>query len=263
MPGRGSVVEFVGVGVRRGRALLLDDVTWTVGEGERWVVVGPNGAGKTTLLSVAATLLHPSSGMAAVLGEVLGATDVFELRPRIGLASAALADRIPPGETVGDIVITASWAVYGRSRERYEVADAVRAMEVLDQVGAAGLVRRTYATLSEGERKKVQIARALMTDPELLLLDEPAAGLDLGAREDLVATLGVLVGDPRAPTLVLVTHHLEEIPPGVTHAMALREGRVHAAGPVGAVLTDSVLGDAFGLPLAVGTVDGRWSARAR
>lgn len=263
MPGPGSVVEFAGVGVRRGRAQLLDDVDWTVAEGERWVVVGPNGAGKTTLLSVAATLLHPSSGMAAVLGEVLGATDVFELRPRIGLASAALADRIPPAETVGDIVVTASWAVYGRSRERYDVADAVRAMEVLDQVGAAGLVRRTYATLSEGERKKVQIARALMTDPELLLLDEPAAGLDLGAREDLVATLGALVADPRAPTLVLVTHHLEEIPPGVTHAMVLRGGRVTAAGPVGAVLTDAVLGDAFGLPLAVGAVDGRWSARAR
>jgi len=263
VPGPGSVVEFAGVGVRRGRAQLLDDVDWTVAEGERWVVVGPNGAGKTTLLSVAATLLHPSSGMAAVLGEVLGATDVFELRPRIGLASAALADRIPPAETVGDIVVTASWAVYGRSRERYDVADAVRAMEVLDQVGAAGLVRRTYATLSEGERKKVQIARALMTDPELLLLDEPAAGLDLGAREDLVATLGALVADPRAPTLVLVTHHLEEIPPGVTHAMVLRGGRVTAAGPVGAVLTDAVLGDAFGLPLAVGAVDGRWSARAR
>lgn len=239
------------------------DVDWTVAEGDRWVVVGPNGAGKTTLLSVAATLVHPSSGMAAVLGEVLGATDVFELRPRIGLASAALADRIPPGETVGDIVVTASWAVYGRSRERYDVADAVRAMEVLDQVGTAGLVRRTYATLSEGERKKVQIARALMTDPELLLLDEPAAGLDLGAREELVATLAALVADPRAPTLVLVTHHLEEIPPGVTHAMVLRGGRVTAAGPVASVLTGEVLGDAFGLPLTVGAVDGRWSARAR
>ena len=263
MPGSGSVVEFAGVGVRRGPAELLHDVDWTVAEGERWVVVGPNGAGKTTLLSVAATLLHPSAGMAAVLGEVLGATDVFELRPRIGLASAALADRIPPVEVVGDIVVTASWAVYGRGRESYDAADAVRAMEVLDQVGAAGLVRRTYATLSEGERKKVQIARALMTDPELLLLDEPAAGLDLGAREDLVTTLAGLVADPLAPTLVLVTHHLEEIPPGVTHAMVLRGGRVTAAGPVGAVLTDEVLGDAFGLPLAVGVADGRWSARAR
>ena len=229
MPGPGSVVEFAGVGVRRGRTHLLEDVDWTVAEGERWVVVGPNGAGKTTLLSVAATLLHPSSGMAAVLGEVLGATDVFELRPRIGLASAALADRIPPAEVVGDIVVTASWAVYGRGRERYDAADAVRAMEVLDQVGAAG----------------------------------PAAGLDLGAREDLVATLGLLVADPRAPALVLVTHHLEEIPPGVTHAMVLRGGRVTAAGPVGAVLTGEVLGDAFGLPLAVGVADGRWSARAR
>ncbi len=262
MPGPGSVVEFVGVGVRRGRAQLLADIDWTVREGERWVVVGPNGAGKTTLLSVAATLMHPSSGMAAVLGEVLGATDVFELRPRIGLASAALGDRIPGGEAVGDVVVTASRAVYGRSREGYDATDAVQAMRVLDRVGAAGLVRRTYGTLSEGERKRVQIARALMTDPELLLLDEPAAGLDLGARESLVQILAGLAADPAAPTLVLVTHHLEEVPPGVTHALALRGGRATAAGPVADVLTADVLGETFGLPLRVSGTAGRWSARA-
>ncbi len=262
MPGPGSVVELAGVGVRRGGADLLTDVDWTVREGERWVVLGPNGAGKTTLLSVAATLLHPSSGVAAVLGEVLGATDVFELRPRIGLASAALADRIPGGETVGDVVVTAARALYGRSREGYDATDAIQAMRVLDRVGAGRLVRRTYGTLSEGERKRVQIARALMTDPELLLLDEPAAGLDLGAREGLVQILAELAADPAAPTLVLVTHHLEEVPPGVTHAMALRGGRVTAAGPIAEVLTGDVLGATFGLPLRVAAAAGRWSARA-
>jgi len=261
VPGPASVLEFAGVGVRRGTAQLLDDIDWAITEGQRWVVLGPNGAGKTTLLSVAATLLHPSTGMVEILGEVLGTADVFELRPRIGLASAALAERIPPDEVVGDVVVTASWAVYGRSRERYGVADALRALQVLDRVGAADLVRRTYGTLSEGERKRVQIARALMTDPELLLLDEPAAGLDVGARESLVQILSDLAADPDAPTLVLVTHHLEEIPPGITHALALREGRVIAAGAVGRVLTEEVLSTTYGVPLRVFGQAGRWSAR--
>ncbi len=258
----GAVLAFTGVGLYRGRARLLDGVDWVVRDGERWVVVGPNGAGKTTLISIAATLLHPSVGTVDVLGERLGRSDVFEIRPRIGISSAALADRIPPGEAVGDVVVTASFAVYGRSRQAYEAADAVRALRVLQQVGIGRLVRRTYGTLSEGERKRVQIARALMTDPELLLLDEPAAGLDLGAREELVATIARLAADPAAPALVLVTHHLEEIPPGVTHALVLRSGRVVAAGPVAETLTDEVLSRAFALALHVDSTGGRWSARA-
>lgn len=258
----GAVLAFAGVGLRRGRAELLAGVDWVVRDGERWAVVGPNGAGKTTLLSIAATLLHPTTGTVDVLGERLGRTDVFELRPRIGLSSAALADRIPPGEAVGDVVVSASFAVYGRSGQAYEAPDAVRALQVLRQVGISGLVRRTYGTLSEGERKRVQIARALMTDPELLLLDEPAAGLDLGAREELVATVAALAADPAAPALVLVTHHLEEIPPGVTHALALRAGRVVATGPIARTLSDDVLSRTFGVALHVGTDGGRWTARA-
>lgn len=259
----GPVLAFTGVGLTRGRARLLTDVDWVVADAERWVVVGANGAGKTTLLSVAATLLHPSTGTVDILGERLGRTDVFELRTRIGLASAALADRIPSSETVGDVVVTASFAVYGRSRQSYEAADAIRALEVLDSLRIAGLVRRTYGTLSEGERKRVQIARALMTDPELLLLDEPAAGLDLGAREELVATLAELAADPEAPALVLVTHHLEEIPPGMTHALVLRAGRVAAAGPIDMTLSNDILTSAFGVPLRVDRDAGRWTARAR
>lgn len=259
----GAVLAFSGVGLTRGRARLLTDVDWVVADTERWVVVGANGAGKTTLLSVAATLLHPSTGTVDILGERLGRTDVFELRTRIGISSAALTDRIPPSETVGDVVVTASFAVYGRSRQSYEAADAIRALEVLESLHIAGLVRRTYGTLSEGERKRVQIARALMTDPELLLLDEPAAGLDLGAREELVSSLAALATDPAAPALVLVTHHLEEIPPGMTHALVLRAGRVAATGPIGTTLSDEVLTEAFELPLVVSHDAGRWSARAR
>lgn len=257
-----AVVELVDVSIVRGGATLLDSVSWTIDESERWVVIGPNGAGKTTLLQVLSANLHPSAGMASVLDEVLGAVDVFELRPRIGVTSAALADRLPKGEAVGNIVVSAAYAVVGRWRERYEVADFARAGQLMQQLRIAHLGKRTFGTLSEGERKRVQIARALMTDPELLLLDEPAAGLDLAGRESLVTTLSEIVADPHAPATVLVTHHLEEVPAGITHALLLKGGRVVQAGPIEDVFTDAYLSEAFDLPLSVTRADGRWAARA-
>ena len=257
------VVHFKAVSVRRGAATLLDAVDWVVEEDERWVVLGPNGAGKTTLLQVAAAQIHPTSGVAGILGEVLGTVDVFELRPRIGLTSAALAERIPRAERVHDVVVSASYGVLGRWREHYDDLDHVRAEELLTEVGAGRLTDRTFGTLSEGERKRVQIARALMTDPELLLLDEPAAGLDLGGREDLVSTLSVLAMDLMSPATVLVSHHVEEIPPGFTHAMLLREGKVVAAGPMEHVLTEEIVSVTFGMPMTLRHEDGRWSARRR
>ena len=258
-----DVLELADVSVVRSGHRLLDGVTWSVGDADRWVVLGPNGAGKTTLLQVAAAQIHPTTGYAAVLGEILGAIDVFELRPRIGLTSAALADRIPRSESVRDVVVTASYAVVGRWRETYEGYDTGRAAVLLDRLGVGHLGGRTFGTLSEGERKRVQIARAMMTDPELLLLDEPAAGLDLGGREALVATLGEIAADPISPATVLVTHHVEEIPQGFTHALLLRAGGVVAQGSVTDVLTDVNLSRCFGLALTVAHGDGRWTARAR
>ncbi|PRY48913.1 iron complex transport system ATP-binding protein [Knoellia remsis] len=258
-----DVLALAGVSVVRGGATLLDDVSWEVEEGQRWVVLGPNGAGKTTLLQLASGRMHPTRGVAGVLGEVLGAVDVFELRPRIGLASASLAERIPGGERVGDVVVTASYGVVGRWREDYDGLDHARAGELLDALGAAHLVDRTFGTLSEGERKRVQIARALMTDPELMLLDEPAAGLDLGGREDLVARLGDIAGDVMAPALVLVTHHVEEIPPNFTDVLLLREGRVVAQGPVEITLTAENLSATFGLPLELEQRGARYAAWSR
>jgi iron complex transport system ATP-binding protein len=256
-----AVLDLRAVSVVRGGATLLDAVDWAVREGERWVVLGPNGAGKTTLLQVASAQLHPTSGQAWVLGERMGAVDVFELRPRIGLASAALAERLPAEERVLDVVRTAAYAMVGRWRERYDSLDDVRARGLLAALGVEGLVDRRFGTLSEGERKRVQIARALMVDPELLLLDEPAAGLDLGGREDLVRRLAAIAADPYAPSIALVTHHVEEIPPGFTHVLLLRGGRVVAAGPLAQALTAATLSQAFGLPLALDSRDGRFAAR--
>jgi iron complex transport system ATP-binding protein len=258
-----DVLDLRGVSIVRDGSRLLDDVSWSVSEGERWVILGPNGAGKTTLLQLAAARMHPSSGTASVLGETLGKVDVFELRPRIGLSSASLADRLPGRERVADVVVTASYGVTGRWHETYDELDHGRAAELLSLLGAGHLADRTFGTLSEGERKRVQIARALMTDPELMLLDEPAAGLDLGGREDLVRRLGQIAEDVYAPALVLVTHHVEEIPPHFTDVLLLRQGRVVAAGPLEQTLTAEALEATFGLPLVLERHDRRWTARAR
>ncbi len=262
-PSGESVLEMVGVGVRRGQRDLLADVSWQVREGERWIIMGPNGAGKSTLLQVASTRMHPTTGMVGILDEVLGAVDVFELRPRIGLSSAALAQQIPDQETVLNAVVTASWGVMGRWTEDYGSVDEERARRFIWQWGLSGYEDRRFGTLSEGERKRVLVARALMADPELLLLDEPAAGLDLAGRETLVRALTRLAADPVAPALVLVTHHVEEVPPGFTHALLMRQGRVVAAGPLADTLTEEHLSVAFGLPLKVTVTDGRYTAVAR
>jgi iron complex transport system ATP-binding protein len=249
------------VTVSRGGTDLLHDVSWRVELDERWVVLGPNGAGKTTLLNLASGRMHPSRGTVHVLGDRLGQVDTAELRTRIGLSTVALHDRIPPDETVHDVVVTASWGVVGRFREGYDHRDTARAHQLLDQLGVGPLAGRPYGTLSEGERKRVQIARALMTNPELLLLDEPAAGLDLGGREELVRRLAELAADPDAPALVLVTHHVEEIPPGFSHALLLREGGVVASGLLGDTITSENLSKTFGVPLRVSSTDGRYTAR--
>jgi iron complex transport system ATP-binding protein len=257
------VLRMRDVGVHRGATSLLAGVDWQVELDERWVVLGANGAGKTTLLRLAAAQLHPSTGVVDVLGERLGRVDVFELRTRVGLCSAALATRVPGDEVVSDVVISAGYAVLGRWRERYEQTDTARAAELLAGFGVGHLAGRAFGTLSEGERKRVLIARAMMTDPELLLLDEPAAGLDLGGREDLLARLWQLAADPDAPATVLVTHHVEEIPPGFTHALLLADGAVVAQGLLDEVITEVNLSKAFGQDLRLLAADGRYFARRR
>ena len=257
-----AVVDLDSVGVVRSRTHLLRDVDLTVEEGQRWVVLGPNGAGKTTLFDVMSARTFPSEGRATILGETLGETDVSELRPRIGLSSANLAAQVPGREKVRDVVLTAAHGVLGRWRETYDQVDTDRADALLSAFGVTGLGDRTFGTLSEGERKRVLVARAVMTDPELLLLDEPAAGLDLRGREDLVTGLSSLARDPASPTTVLVTHHVEEIPPGFDHVLLMRAAEVVAAGPIEVVLTARALSDTFGIALEITHDHGRWAARA-
>lgn len=258
-----NVLELRDVSFVRNGNRILDRLSWSVDEADRWVILGPNGAGKSTILQLAAAATHPTSGEVDVLGERIGKVDVFELRTRIGLAATGLARRIPANERVGDVVLTAAYAVTGRWHERYESLDLERAAEVMDAWDLSALATRQFGTLSDGERKRVQIARAVMTDPELMLLDEPAGSLDLGARESLLASLEEYASSPLAPAIVMVTHHVEEIPPGFTHAMLLREGGIVAAGPLDAVLTDARLTETFGIPLGISREGGRWSARAK
>jgi iron complex transport system ATP-binding protein len=255
------LIDFARVSLRRGGQTLVGPITWAVELDERWVVIGPNGAGKTSLLRIAAAMEHPSSGTAYVLGERLGRTDMSELRSRVGLSSAALSQRVPDDEVVRDLVVSAGYAVLGRWREKYEDVDYEQAVDMLESLGAEHLAERTYGTLSEGERKRVLIARSLMTDPELLLLDEPAAGLDLGGREELVSRLADLAADPDAPASVLVTHHVEEIPQGFSHCLLLSEGKAVASGLLTDVLTSENLSIAFGQSIALEVIDGRYFAR--
>jgi len=257
-----AVVDLADVSVRRGKSMLLQDINLSIAEGERWVILGPNGAGKTTLLSLLSAQMFPTIGLVGLLGEVMGAVDVFELRPRIGVASSAIAERIPRFEKVKDVVVSSAYGVMGRWREAYDTLDYERASELMGQFRVSELADRTFGTLSEGERKRVQLARAMMTDPELLLLDEPSAGLDLAGREILISVLSDLCLDPDAPTTVLVTHHPEEIPAGVTHALLLNRGHSVAQGPIAQVLNDEFVTQAFELPLTIKHEDGRWNARA-
>lgn len=255
------LIDFRGVELRRGGKTVVGPVDWQVELDERWVIIGPNGAGKTSLVRMAAAEEYPSRGKAFIMGEQLGKTDMRDLRAMIGISSAAIQQRIPDQERVDDLVVSAGYAVLGRWREEYGDMDFSRADEILDQVGATHLKDRTWATLSEGEKKRVILARALMTDPELLILDEPSAGMDLGGREDLVGYLGDLALDPDAPAIVMITHHVEEIPYGFTHAMVLNAGKVVAQGLINTVLTSENLSQAFGQPIQVDRIGQRYFAR--
>lgn len=241
---------------------VLRGVDWRVEPRQHWVVLGPNGCGKTTLMQIASMWMHPSAGEVTVLGERLGHTDVRALRSRIGFCSASLARMLRPQLLVRDVVMTALNAALEPWWHNYSDEDRAEAQEVLDRVGAGHLAGRPFGVCSDGERQRVLTARSLMTDPALVLLDEPTAALDLAGREQFVSMLNGLASDPANPAMVLVTHHVEEIPERFTHCLLLSGGRTLAQGPLGEVLTDELLSACFGLRLAVERRNGRWSARS-
>ena len=264
-PVASPVVRLDAVRVVRSGTVILDDVSWEVGPGERWALLGPNGSGKTTLLRIAGSALWPTSGVADILGERLGRVDMRELRKRITVVSASVGRTLRPAQPALDVVLTGRYAALETWWHEYTDEDRRRAGVLLAEAGFGGdaFGARAFGLLSEGERQQVLLARALMGDPELILMDEPAAGLDLGARERLLGRLAALAADPTVPPMILVTHHLEEIPPGVTHAALLRSGCMVAAGPIDQVLSDDAVSEAFGVDVTVERRDGRWSARAQ
>lgn len=256
------VLDFNNVTVSRDRQPILNNIDWQVSPNQRWVVIGPNGAGKTTLLRVAAAQIHPSSGTAKLLDKTLGEVNVFDLRTRIGFASSAMSNHIPNSEKVLDAVMTASYGITGRWNEMYEDVDKRRAMRVLAEWQLDTLAERAFGTLSDGEKKRVQIARAVMPDPELLLLDEPVASLDMAAREHTIQVLGSYAQSPAAPAIIMVTHHIEEIPRGFSHAIIMSRGQVYAAGEIEATLTSEKISSAFSFDLEVTKEADRFRVKA-
>lgn len=258
-----NVLSFNDVTYLRNRRPILNGINWTVEDSQRWVILGPNGAGKTTLLKLATANDYPTTGTVDVLEKRLGRVDIFELRNRLGFVSSATARRIPANEIVRDLVLTAAYSVEGRWNEHYDDIDVRQAERILTEWDLGDLADNTFGTLSDGERKRALIARAVMTDPEVLLLDEPSASLDLGARERMLQMLSGFAQSPSSPAMIMVTHHVEEVPPGFTHVLMLRDGQIQASGPIADTLTAENLEATFGMPFGLTVQDGRYAAVAR
>jgi len=258
-----SVLGVKEVTVIRDGKNILGPLSWEVLSGQRWVVLGPNGAGKSTLFGLLSTQIHPSKGVVNILESQLGRVDVFELRPRIGFVSSSIVELVPEDERVLDLVLSSAYAIVGRWQEEYDLWDESRALSLLTILGVRELKERSFFTLSEGEKKRVLIARALMPNPELLLLDEPASALDLGGREDLLKRVNALAEDPASPATVIITHHVEEIPSGTTHCLLLKDGVAVAQGAIKEVLTSENLTYAYGLPISLTEQDNRYFAKAQ
>jgi iron complex transport system ATP-binding protein len=260
--GEMTVLSMHGVSVTRGQQTILGPIDFEIRSGERWVILGPNGAGKSTLMNILATRIFPTKGVVKILEQEMGKVDLFELRTRIGVCGTLHSEDIPNDEIVRDVVVTAAYAILGRWNEDYDLWDESRAVALLTTFGVRDLADRRYFTLSDGEKKRVQIARALMSDPELLLLDEPTAGLDLGGREDLLRRFAEYSTDPLAPASIVVTHHIEEIPFGTTHALIIKNGTIAVSGPISTVITSEHMTAVFGIDIEVTAANGRFFARS-
>ncbi len=254
------LIHMSGVHLRRSGKEILDDIDWRLNRGEHWAVIGANGSGKTTLLQIAGGTLFPTAGEVTVLGGRFGATDLFKLRQRVGWVSSALLARLPLMETAREIVVSGLRATFGLVYE-YSERDREQAEGLLARVGMADRMRTPFGVLSQGEQQKTLFARSMMAGPELFILDEACSGLDLAARESFLKVVEGVMAAGRAG-VIMVTHHIEEIPPGITHALVLKGGRVLASGPVGEAIASAILSEAFDMGVAVERRNGRFWARA-
>jgi iron complex transport system ATP-binding protein len=256
------ILDIRNITIRRGKTVILDDLCWTVKPGEHWVILGPNGSGKTSLLSALTGYFTPTEGEIHLLGEEFGASDWRELRKAVGIVSSSLRQLMHDEDCALEIVAggeSAQVGYWGPIPKRIRAA----AMQSLERAEAKEIALRAWGVLSQGERQRVQIARALITQPRLLILDEPCAGLDPVAREHFLAVVERLARSRHAPAIVLVTHHVEEITPAFSHALVLREGRAVACGAIGQALTSATLSDAFGAPLRLRKSGGSYGLRLR
>lgn len=250
------LIDLDRITLARGGKPILRDVSFTLRPGEHWALLGPNGSGKTTLLTVITAYTWPMEGAVTVFGERYGNVDIREVRRRIGLVSSALFERVPPRDTLFDVVLSGRYASLGVWEEPPE-SDRERAREIIEFLDCSAIADRPYSVLSFGERQRALIGRALMPEPRLLILDEPCEGLDMHARETLLHRLDALISAPDGPALIMVTHRVEEIPPGVTHALVLKEGRVLAAGEKHDTITSATLSEAMDIPIEVLRKNGR------
>lgn len=251
-----------GVELHRAGRRILGPIDWSIRPSQRWVLLGPNGSGKTTLVELASASERPSAGRIEILGERIGRVDLRLLRRRVGYAGPAAARRLHGEMTALEVVESGASAAYASWWERPAAEVRRRAERLLAEAGLAQRQGQAWATLSEGQRQQVLLSRALMAEPELLVLDEPGTALDLAARETLVARLGALAASHPQMAIVMVTHHLEDIPPGFGHALLIREGRAVFSGEIDQALSAGNLQDCFGLALEVRMQRGRWSAVA-
>lgn len=257
-----SVIELHNVTMSRSGHTIVNQVSWTTQAHQHWVVMGPNGAGKTSLVRALTGREYVDSGDIHLVDAPLSHYSSEELGTIVGFASSSLLPRVNSAMSAQDVVKTAAWGQSVTFDEEYEDVDESRAQDVLAAFGVAHVAHQRFSTLSEGERQRVLLARALMADPQILILDEPTAGLDLGARETLMRALKEIMQDPHAPQVVIITHHVEEIPSGITHALLVKDGAVHSSGPIAQVVTGVNMSELFDIPLNVTHHDGRWTANA-
>tara|TARA_B100001778_G_scaffold167640_1_gene137857 strand:+ start:72 stop:860 length:789 start_codon:yes stop_codon:yes gene_type:complete len=257
-----TILQLTDVSLTRDGKNILSGVDFEIRNNQNWVILGPNGSGKTSFLRIASMFQHPSSGSINVLGHTLGKSDMRKIKHLIGFTGHGVSELLRPDLLAEDVVMTAKFGALEPWWHTYTEEDRSKAREHMETLGIGNLIKRRFGNLSSGEKQRTILARSLMSDPKILLLDEPASGLDLPGREDLMHSLSSLISDDLAPPVVMVTHHVEEIPKGFSHVLFMKEGSCMESGTIAETLSGGNLSKCFGMNLELHTFNGRWSAQA-